>query len=129
MANANHDARGRFASGSNSAAGSGDHQAVSPRADVRNVSGRTVPRSKPVTRHGGVQSLGTDAPRLGRAAAERVALNRRVDEGHYPTETNADVGMKTALIGTRIAPGKLDPRLSTLVSGGPGKPRVRARAN
>jgi hypothetical protein len=76
-----------------------------------------IPRSQPVTR-------------LTSAAAERVALNRRVDEGHYPTQTDADVGMKTALSGPRgIAPGKLDPRRSTLVSAGPGKPRVRVRAD
>ncbi len=126
MGNPNHDEHGRFASGSSGAAASGDHLATSPSMATRNVAGRTVPRSQPVTRHAGAPSVGTER-RLTSSAAERVALNRRVDEGHYPTASNADVGMKTALIGSRIAPGKLDPRLSTLVSGS-AKPRVRVKA-
>jgi hypothetical protein len=59
----NHDERGRYSVGSSAAAGSGDHLAVSPSPAVRNVSGRAVPRSKPVTRHSGAQSVGTDKPR------------------------------------------------------------------
>ncbi len=118
MGNPNHDERGRFSSGRGAAA-RGDHLGAMP-ADksMRHVPGHgVVPRSQPVTR-------------LTSAATERVALNRRVDEGHFPTESDADVGMKTALSGPRgIAPGKLDPRVSTLVSAGPGKPRVRVRAN
>ncbi len=128
MGNPNHDERGRFASGTAGAAADGDHLRVSPDTATRNVPGHgTVPRSQPVARHAGTPSVGTERRRLTSAARERVELNRRVDESHYPTESNADIGLKTALIGSRIAPGKLDPRSSTLVSGGP-KPRVRARA-
>jgi hypothetical protein len=104
MGNSNHDERGRFSSGSDSAAGKGDHAAVSPHPALRNVSGRTVPRSKPITRHAGVQSVGTDAatakPRfiatagglkpvvpttgLRPAAAEKARMNEAVDRRHYP---------------------------------------------
>ena len=62
--NKNHDQQGRFSSGSDAGAATGDHAAVSPRLDVRNVSGRAVPRSKPITRHAGVPSVGTDKPRF-----------------------------------------------------------------
>jgi hypothetical protein len=130
MGNPNHGSDGRFVSGSAGAAASGDHQAVSPRADVRNVSGHAIPRSQVVTRHGGAQSVNTEgAPRLTGAAAERVALNRQLDARSYPTRTDADVAAKTDLMGPRkITPGKLDPRLSTLVKGG-AKPRVRAKVS
>jgi hypothetical protein len=129
MGNPNHGQDGRFSSGSAGAAASGDHQAASPSLSTRNVSGRAVSRATPVTRHT-APSVGTEPPRrLSASAAERVALNKRVDEGHFPKESNADIGMKTALIGTRTAPGKLDPRLSSLVSvAAGGKPRIRVRA-
>ena len=60
--NPNHDEKtGQFSSGSSGAAATGDHQAVSPSATARNVAGRTVDRSRPVTRHNGARSVGTDS--------------------------------------------------------------------
>lgn len=109
--NKNHDQQGRFSSGSDAGAATGDHAAVSPRLDVRNVSGRAVPRSKPITRHAGVPSVGTDKPRfiavagglkpavptrgLRSAARERVAMLKEIDERHFPTPTDASVASKT----------------------------------
>jgi hypothetical protein len=126
MANPNHDDRGRFASGSEAAAGTGNHQAVSPSTATRNVPGHgNVARSKPVVRHAGVQSLGTDTPsRLSAAAQERVTLNKRADASLYH---QTGIPATRDLIGTRTTPGKLDPRTSTLVKGGP-KPRIRVKA-
>lgn len=130
MGNPNHDARGRFASGSASGAASGDHQSVSPHPDMRNVSGRAIPRSQVTTRHNNADSVTSDPPRrLGRAAAERVALNQQLDQRAYPTRSDADVAGMTDLSGVRpIAKGKLDPRTSTLVSARGPKPRVRVTA-
>ena len=101
MGNSNHDERGRFSSGSDGAAASGDHAAVSPSMATRNVAGRNVPRSQPITRHNGAQSLGTDKPRfvatagglkpkvtstgLSQAAREKVALGREVDRSYRAT--------------------------------------------
>lgn len=112
MGNPNHDQRGRFASGSSSGASTGDHQAVSPSPTHRNVSGLNLSRKVVVTKHNGADSVGTASggngsgagaspfrvalrPKkattgLGRAAAERVALNESVDRRHYPNE-GADV--------------------------------------
>ncbi len=115
MANPNHDQRGRFSSGS-AAAASGDHLAAMP-ADksMRHVPGHgTVDRSVPVV----------PGPRLSAAARDAVIRGKGIDQRAYPNRTT----VPTDLIGSRIAPGKLDPRQSTLISGGPGKPRVRAKA-
>ncbi len=116
MANPNHDQRGRFSSGS-AAAASGDHLAAMPHdTSKRSVPGHgTVDRSVPVV----------PGPRLSQAARDAVIRGKGIDQRAYPNRTT----VPTDLIGSRIAPGKLDPRLSTLVSGGPGKPRVRARAS
>lgn len=122
MGNPNHDEKGRFASGSSSGAASGDHQSVSPSPTHRNVSGQAIPRSRVIARHNGADSVGTGGngsggdgasfpvrARLkdfkgrqttrgpGAIARERVALNQRVDESHYPTRSNADVGLNTTL--------------------------------
>jgi hypothetical protein len=117
--NPNHDQRGRFSSGS-AAAAAGDHLAAMP-ADKskRHVPGHgTVDRSVPVIR-----------PRLSAAARDAIIRGKLTDQTHFPVTTDATVADKTLLIGSRLAPGKLDPRASTLVSGGPGKPRVRVRAD
>ena len=142
MGNENHDPdTGRFSSGSASGAAVGDHGATSPSVVTRNVPGHgTVRRSKVVAMHAHTPSVGTSSGggggsggdgmlRLSAAARERVKLNRQLDESHYPTETDASVAAKTALLGPRpVAPGKLDPRLSTLISAKGPKPRVRLRA-
>jgi hypothetical protein len=143
MGNPNHDERGKFASGSASGAATGDHGAVSPSTARRNVPGHgTVARSKVVAMHSHTPSVGTSSGggggggdgggggRLGLAAREKVALNRRVDQGHFPPQSNTDIGMKTVL-GGHPSSGKLDPRQSDLISahgGTGGKPRIRARA-
>ena len=115
--NNNHDAKGRFASGSSSAAGRGDHQAVSPHPETRNVNGLNLSRKIVVAKHGNADSVGVSGgngespgavspggspsfavrvkPKqtttgLGRAARERVALNEAIDRRHYPSEA-ADV--------------------------------------
>jgi hypothetical protein len=117
--NPNHDQRGRFASGS-AAAASGDHLAAQPSdKSKRNVPGHgVVDRAVPVIR-----------PRLSQAARDAIIRGKMTDQTHFPVTTDATVADKTLLIGSRLAPGKLDPRASTLVSGGPGKPRVRVRAD
>jgi len=123
MANDFHDARGRFTSGSNAASGTGDHQAVSPSQVTRNVPGHgTVARSKPVARHAGAVSLGTERPMS--AKEERRALNIRADESSYHRLDNPP---GAHLLGPIIQPGKLNPANSTLISGGP-KPRIRVKA-
>lgn len=121
MGNQNHDERGRFASGSNSGAATGDHAAVSPRGDVRNVSGRAVPRSKPVTRHAGAQSVGTDKPAKvappwgtgrpapGQAARDAVIRGKGIDSRRYPVRTDAGMGLDTTLQGGART-NKLNPR-------------------
>lgn len=127
MGNPNHDQRGRFSSGSSGAAATGNHMAVSPSTATRNVPGHgTVARSKPIARHAGEPSVGTERPRLSEAARANIIRGKGIDQRHYPIETDRTVANKTGLIGTRVAPGKLDPRLSTLVSGG-DKPRVRVK--
>jgi hypothetical protein len=103
MGNVNHDERGRFSSGSSSGAATGDHLAVSPSLNTRNVEGHgNVPRSRVIVRHiGAGPSLGTENPKprfiatagglkpkvmsrgLSAAAAERVALNASVDASLY----------------------------------------------
>jgi hypothetical protein len=124
--NPNHGSDGKFVAGSSAAAGTGDHAAVSPSLATRNVSGRAVPRAVPVTRHANAVSLGTEKPMSARE--ERVALNRRADESLYHSNTKA-LPANRDLIGTRIAPGRLDPRTSVPVSVGSGaKPRVRVKA-
>jgi hypothetical protein len=129
MGNSNHDERGRFASGSSSAAATGDHLAVSPSATTRNVEGRNVPRSKPVTRHADAPSVGTEGPRLSAAARDAIIRGKGIDQRAYPFRSDADVGLRTTLMGPRpITPGKLDPRLSTLISASGPKPRIRVRA-
>lgn len=152
MANKNHDpATGRFSEGSASGAATGDHGATSPSTATRNVPGHgTVARSKVISMHAHTPSVGTSSGgggssggsgggsnsggggRLGLAAREKVALNKRVDQTHFPPQTDADIANKTLLSGPRpIAPGKLDPRQSDLVSahgGTGGKPRIRMRA-
>jgi hypothetical protein len=123
MANPNHDNRGRFASGSEAAAGVGDHTAVSPSTATRNVPGHgTVARSNPVARHAGAVSLGTERPMS--AKEERRALNIRADASLYHKLDNPP---GAHLLGSIIQPGKLNPANSTLVSGGP-KPRIRVKA-
>jgi hypothetical protein len=122
MSNPNHDQRGRFSSGSASAA-AGDHLAAMPSdKSKRHVPGHgTVDRSVPVIR-----------PRLSAAARDLIVRNKMIDQTHYPVTTDATVADKTSgLIGSRLTggEGRLDPRASTLISGGPGKPRVRARAD
>jgi hypothetical protein len=115
MGNPNHGPDGKFSQGSSSGAATGDHQKVSPSPAVRNVEGRTVPRSKPLTRHNGAASVGTDMPKprfigtpnglrpkqmsigLSNAAQERKALNQRADESHYPTRTVRDIAGKLDL--------------------------------
>ncbi len=59
--NPNHNPKdGRFSSGSESAARSGDHGATSPSTETRNVPGHgTVLRSKVVAMHGHQRSVGT----------------------------------------------------------------------
>lgn len=46
------------------------------------------------------------------AKQERIAMRKQVDERHFPTRTDAQVGQMTDLIGTRVTPGKLDPRVN-----------------
>jgi hypothetical protein len=106
MANPNHDEKGRFASGSASGAASGDHLATQPaNPALRNVSGRTVPRSKPVARHANVPSVGTDAgsgPRLSDAARANIIRGKAIDARHYGVANDtggerlrSDTGPKT----------------------------------
>jgi hypothetical protein len=91
MANPNHDERGRFSSGSNGAAATGDHQAVSPSTETRNVPGHgTVLRSKVIAKHAGVASLGTSSgggggggSRFTEAASARVIRQKAIDQRHY----------------------------------------------
>lgn len=114
MGNPNHDEKGRFASGSSSAAASGDHQAASPSPNVRNVPGHgAVARSQVVAKHNGAPSVGTDKPRfvltpgglkpkqmttgLRPAAQERAELNRRVDASHYPSRSTTERAAATDL--------------------------------
>lgn len=130
-----HDSKGRFASGSASGAASGDHQAVSPHPDLRNVSGRAIPRSQVATRHAGAQSVGTDGamtkfgPGVAQdpfpAKANAIITGKGIDQRAKPFRTDADL----PLSGPRpIARGKLDPRQSRLISGG-AKPRIRMNSN
>ncbi len=117
--NNNHDEKtGRFAPGSSAAAANGHHEAVSPSPTHRNVNGLSLHRAIVVTKHNGADSVGTASggngssgspgavspggsfavrvkPKqtttgLGRAAAERVALNVATDRRHFPDE-KADV--------------------------------------
>ena len=131
MSNPNRDERGRFATAagvSNEAAARGDHLAQQPfDKGLRRVAGRLVDRSEPMTMHEGVPSVGTH---LSSAAQERVAILKGVDERHFPSRTNAEVGGMTSLSGPRpVAPGKLDPRQSTYVGrSASGKPKVRVKA-
>jgi hypothetical protein len=123
MANSNHDERGRFASGSNSGAATGDHGKVSPSATTRNVSGHNIPRSKVVTKHGAQASVGTSSGGGGlsggaggggqlSAKQERINMRKAVDERHKPTRTDADVSGMTTLQGTHTAPGKMSPSVN-----------------
>ena len=122
MGNSNHDERGRFASGSNSGAATGDHLATQPaNPALRNVSGRAVPRSKPVTRHGDAQSVGTDKPAKvappwgtgrpapGQAARDAVIRGKGIDSRAYPIRTGAGMGLDTTLQGGART-NKLNPR-------------------
>jgi hypothetical protein len=62
VSNDNHDEKGRFASGSQSGAATGDHASVSPDTATRNVPGHgNVPRSKVVAKHAGAASVGTSS--------------------------------------------------------------------
>ena len=144
MPNPNHDEKGRFAAGSSEAAATGDHAKVSPDAARRNLPGHgNLPRSKVVGRHAGRNSVGTSSGGGGggqgggghmSAKEERIKMRQQVDQRHMPNRTDAEVASMTALgqpLGTRTAPGKLDPRQSSFVSahgGTGGKPRVRVRA-
>jgi len=86
MGNTNHDERGRFASGSNSGAATGDHLAVSPSTATRNVPGHgNVPRSKPVARHANAPSVGTEnsGGRLSEAARSNIIRGKAIDARHY----------------------------------------------
>jgi len=79
MANPNHDPHtGRFASGSNVAAASGDHQA--------NQSKPVSPGRQPIRRHGNATSVGTERPRYSVAARDLVIRNRAIDARHFGVE-------------------------------------------
>jgi hypothetical protein len=121
VGNSNHDSLGRFSSGSAGAAATGDHLATQPaNPALRNVSGRTVPRSKPVTRHA-VQSVGTDKPAKvappwgtgrpapGQAARDAVIRGKGIDSRAYPIRTGAGMGLDTTLQGGART-NKLNPR-------------------
>jgi len=103
MGNANHDERGRFSSGSNGAAGQGDHLAAQPaNPALRTVAGRTIPRSKPVTSHANAPSVGIDSPRLSDAARAGIIRNKAIDARHYGVASDtggerlrSDTGNKT----------------------------------
>jgi len=144
MGNSNHDpANGRFTSGSSSAAGDGDHLATSPSTSTRNVPGAgTVSRATPITRHANAASVGTEKPgamsKYGPGVTSdpfgpktnTIIKGKGVDFRHYGVSaSDPSVAAKTDLgMPSRIRPGKLDPRLSTLVSAAGAKPRVRVRA-
>ena len=122
MGNKFHDERGRFASGSEGAAARGDHQAVSPDATKRVVSGKSVPREKVVTEHAG-PSVGTSSGRLSAAARDNIIRGKGVDARHYgvPSDTQgarlrSDTGSRTDLGGAQYG-----------FQSKPGSFRVRAR--
>jgi len=99
------DDHGRFASGGGGSE-VGDHQAESPSTETRNVSGRNIPRSQVVTRHGGAQSLGSEGSgsggggtvrldsanspstkrKLGTAKQDRLIQMRATDQRHFGIE-------------------------------------------
>jgi len=129
MPNSNHDERGRFASGSQSGAATGDHGRVSPDTKSRNLPGHgNIPRSKVIGKHAGHNSVGTSSGGGGggggsggggggggrmSARAERIKMRQQVDQRHKPTRTDAEVASMTALgqpLGTQTKPGMLDPR-------------------
>lgn len=115
------DDHGRWAAGG-SGSESGDHQSESPSIHTRNIAGQNVPRSLPVVR------LGENAKvnRFASAKSDKIRLMKEVDQRHYgvtvdtqgarlrpDTATKTDFGRASP-----IAPGKLDPRKFTFISGG-----------
>jgi hypothetical protein len=46
------------------------------------------------------------------AKAERIAMRQAVDERHFPSRTDSEVAATTDLIGTRVTPGRIDPRVN-----------------
>lgn len=93
MGNPNHSAEtGRFSSGSDGAAATGDHQAASPDTATRNVPGHgNVPRSQVVAKHNGQKSVGVSAK------SETIAKGKRIDDTHYPPRSNAEATAMTDL--------------------------------
>jgi hypothetical protein len=121
MANPNHDERGRFSSGSNGAAATGDHQAVSPSTETRNVPGHgTVPRSKVIAKHAGAASVGTSSGggggggRYTEAAGARVIRQKAIDQRHFGIE--GDMASRLSKLPSTpkgsitSTPGRFDPR-------------------
>ena len=127
MANPNHDQRGRFASGSAGGAATGDHQAVSPSLDTRNVDGKAIPRSQPITQHA-TPSVGTEKPirldsatspsrkaGLGSARQDRIAAMRATDARHYGIPGDEHARMDAVTLNRPKAsitssPGRFDAR-------------------
>lgn len=117
------DSKGKWTSG----AASGDHQAESPSATMRNVPGHgMVPRSKPVAKHNGAESVGTSnggtfASNANRrpghmltraelnAVGDRTIRNKGVDQRSYPVrgpETTAATDLMRPMGSITATPGR-----------------------
>lgn len=67
---------------------------------------------QPVQSHAGQASMHTNI-RLSTAARDQIIRQKGIDQRRYGgVTTDASVAAKTDLIGTRVTPGKLDPRIN-----------------
>lgn len=66
---------------------------------------------QPVQSHAGQASMHTNL-RLSAAARDRIIRGKGTDQRHFPVKSDANVASTTDLIGTRVTPGKIDPRVN-----------------
>ncbi|HVA17445.1 MAG TPA: hypothetical protein VMV59_06995 [Candidatus Dormibacteraeota bacterium] len=101
------DDHGRWSAGGSGSA-SGDHQAESPNANTRNVSGQNLSRATVVTKHAGAASVGTS--RLSAAARDSVIRGKATDQRHFPIRSDANIAARTdqgkPQIGLTATPGR-----------------------